>query len=129
MSETFLIEVGDEPAGLVFRDGQQFRFYAATQSFFALDGRSFPSPAHAERAATLLVSPRQPGDKAHLMKRPARAIRAKAPAATGRAPSHPALPRRKRAGISLWQTTSHRWLSSPLALQPLPHAQAKETDR
>ncbi len=129
MSETFLIEVGDEPAGLVFRDGQEFRFYAATQSFFALDGRSFPSPAHAERAATLLVSPPQPVDKTPLKKRPAAASSAKTPAAIGRAPSPPAQPRRKRASASLWQTTSHRWLSGPRPLQSLPHAQAKETDQ
>lgn len=125
MSETFLIEVGDEPAGLVFRDGQEFRFYAATQSFFALDGRSFPSPAHAERAAALLVSP-WPGEKPRPKKRPAGA---RTPPAIGRAPSHLALPRRKRAGLSLWQTASHRWLSGPLPLPSLPHAQAKEIDQ
>ena len=128
MSETFLIEVGDEPAGLVFRDGQDFRFYAATQAFFALDGRSFPSPAHAERAAILLVSP-LPGDKARGTKLATAAIGAKTPPAIGRAPARPALPRRKRAGVSLWQTTSHRWLSGPLPLQSLPHAHAKETDQ
>lgn len=51
MSNAYVIEVHSSPAGLVVRDRGRFRFFAATNDFLGLDGRSFRNPQEAERAA------------------------------------------------------------------------------
>ena len=58
MSAAFVIEVADEPIGIVVRQpGERgFRFHAALRSVQALDGHVFPNPRAAERAAKLRLS-------------------------------------------------------------------------
>jgi hypothetical protein len=53
MSQSYIIEVGDDQIGLVLResDERDFRFHAALHAYQPLDGRRFASPALAERAA------------------------------------------------------------------------------
>jgi hypothetical protein len=51
MSDTYIIEVRSEPAGLVVRDGGRFTFFAANSAFSSLDGRVFRNPREAEQAA------------------------------------------------------------------------------
>jgi len=53
MSDVYVIEVDDLAVGLVARQrgDHGYRFHAALTAVFALDGSSFPSPAHAQRAA------------------------------------------------------------------------------
>ncbi len=61
MSQSFVIEVDEESAGLVVADGERrgFVFHAASSRFGALDGRSFASVRAAEKAAVALRRPRQ----------------------------------------------------------------------
>lgn len=54
MSEPFLVEVWGEPAGIVLREGNAFRFHATARAFFALDGVQFNTPGHARLAAANL---------------------------------------------------------------------------
>jgi hypothetical protein len=57
MSDNYVIEVRPRSAGvtiqagIVVRDGQGFRFFAASRVFDALDGQIFKSPRAAEHAA------------------------------------------------------------------------------
>ena len=51
MSETFFVEIWGEPAGIVVKEGNCFRFHAVTQPFFALDGRKYATPGQARLAA------------------------------------------------------------------------------
>jgi hypothetical protein len=57
MSDNYIIEVRPKAAGItvqagiVVRDGQGFRFFAASRAFDALEGQVFNSPRAAERAA------------------------------------------------------------------------------
>jgi hypothetical protein len=53
MSKSYVIEVGDDQAGLVIReDGErEYCFHAALQSYNALEGRRFANPFLAEQAA------------------------------------------------------------------------------
>jgi hypothetical protein len=51
MSDTFIIEVGSQPAGIVVRDPDGYRFFAASHRFNRLDGQIFRNPRQAERAA------------------------------------------------------------------------------
>ncbi len=53
MSNSFVIEIGDDQVGIVIRDAGEhdFRFHAALSAYQALDGRRFASPASAEKAA------------------------------------------------------------------------------
>ncbi len=55
MSDTYIIEVGSQPAGIIVRDSKGYRFFAATHRFNALEGRLFRNAREAERAARLLV--------------------------------------------------------------------------
>jgi len=59
MSKSFIIEVGDDPAGIVIRnDGEhEFRFHAASAAYQSLEGRRFPTPASAEKAAIRTARP------------------------------------------------------------------------
>jgi hypothetical protein len=51
MSDSYIIEVDCEAAGIVVRDGHGFRFFAATRPFHALEGQMFKNPEQARRAA------------------------------------------------------------------------------
>jgi hypothetical protein len=53
MSQSYVIEVGDDLVGLVLRDNNEndFRFHAASSAYQSLDGRHFASAALAEKAA------------------------------------------------------------------------------
>jgi hypothetical protein len=54
MSDTYIIEVGPKAAGIVVRDPDGYRFFAASHRFNALEGRLFRNAREAERAATRL---------------------------------------------------------------------------
>ncbi len=47
----YFIEVADEPAGVVVRQGRGYKFFATTRRFHALDGQIFGTPSRAELAA------------------------------------------------------------------------------
>ncbi len=51
MSDTYIIEVSSQAAGIVVRDPDGFRFFAASHRFNALDGQIFRNAREAERAA------------------------------------------------------------------------------
>lgn len=51
MSDTYIIEVNSEPAGIVVRDEKGFRFFAANHIFNALEGQLFRNARDAEQAA------------------------------------------------------------------------------
>jgi hypothetical protein len=54
MSEPFVVEVWGEPAGIVLKEGNAFRFHAVARPFFELDGVQFTTPGHARLAAVRL---------------------------------------------------------------------------
>ena len=54
MSEPFIVEIWGEPAGIVLREGNAFRFHATARAFFELDGTQFTTPGHARLAAARL---------------------------------------------------------------------------
>lgn len=56
MSDTYIIEVSSEAAGIVVREKGGFRFFAATHRFNPLEGRIFSSARDAERAATRFLA-------------------------------------------------------------------------
>lgn len=56
MSDTYIIEVSSEAAGIVVRGKGGFRFFAANQRFNPLEGRLFRSAREAERAAKQLLT-------------------------------------------------------------------------
>jgi hypothetical protein len=56
MSNSYIIEVSSQAAGIVVRDAAGYRFFAASQPFFRLDGRLFRSAADAQRAAAQLAN-------------------------------------------------------------------------
>ncbi|MBV5271989.1 MAG: hypothetical protein JZU55_21435 [Afipia sp.] len=58
MSDTYIIEVSSEAAGIVVRDKSGFRFFAATHRFNPMDGRLFKNARDAERAATRCLAGR-----------------------------------------------------------------------
>ena len=51
MYDTYIIETRKGAAGIVVRDGQRFRFFAASHDFNRLEGQIFNSPKEAETAA------------------------------------------------------------------------------
>jgi hypothetical protein len=51
MSDTYIIEVGSQAAGIVVRDAAGYRFFAATHRFNVLEGQLFRNAREAERAA------------------------------------------------------------------------------
>jgi hypothetical protein len=55
MSDTYIIEVGSQAAGIVVRTSGGYRFFAATHRFNALEGRLFRNAREAERAALRLA--------------------------------------------------------------------------
>jgi hypothetical protein len=56
MSDTYIIEVSSEAAGIVVREKAGFRFFAATHRFNPLEGRIFSSAREAERVATRFLA-------------------------------------------------------------------------
>jgi len=55
MSDRYVIEVGSQQAGIVLRDSEGYRFFAASQPFHQLEGQVFRTVRDAERAAARLV--------------------------------------------------------------------------
>jgi len=55
MSDTYIIEVSSQAAGIVVRDRGGFRFFAATHRCNALEGQVFRNAREAERAARRLL--------------------------------------------------------------------------
>jgi hypothetical protein len=56
MSDTYIIEVNSQAAGIVVRDRGGYRFFAATHRFNALEGQVFRNAREAERAARRLLN-------------------------------------------------------------------------
>jgi hypothetical protein len=56
MSDTYIIEVGSQAAGIVVRNPDGYRFFAATHRFNRLEGQLFRNAREAERAARSLAS-------------------------------------------------------------------------
>ncbi len=56
MSESYIIEVCSQPAGIVVRDASGYRFFAAAEPFYRLDGCLFPHVVDAQRAAVQLAN-------------------------------------------------------------------------
>jgi hypothetical protein len=56
MSDTYIIEVGSQPAGIIVRAPGGYRFFAASHRFNRLEGQIFRNPREAERAARRLAS-------------------------------------------------------------------------
>lgn len=55
MPDTYIIEVGSQPAGIVVRDREGYRFFAASNRFNRLEGQVFRNAREAERAALRLA--------------------------------------------------------------------------
>ena len=60
MSDSYIIEIGSGPAGIVVRNPEGFRFFAASHRFNRLEGQVFRNAREAERAAKRLASGDQP---------------------------------------------------------------------
>ena len=56
MSDTYIIEVGSQPAGIIVRVPSGYLFFAASHRFNRLEGQIFRNAREAERAARQLVS-------------------------------------------------------------------------
>jgi hypothetical protein len=56
MSDTFIIEVGSQAAGIVVRNPDGYRFFASSHRFNAMEGQLFRNAREAERAARQLAS-------------------------------------------------------------------------
>jgi hypothetical protein len=56
MSDIFIIEVSSKAAGIVVRNPEGFRFFAASHRFNRLEGQLFSNAREAERAAVRLAS-------------------------------------------------------------------------
>jgi hypothetical protein len=56
MSDCYIIEVNSKPAGVVVRNEQGFRFFAASQRFGRMEGKLFRNASEADRAAVRLAN-------------------------------------------------------------------------
>ena len=56
MSDTYIIEISSQAAGIVVRNPDGYRFFAASHRFNALEGQLFRNAREAERAATRLAN-------------------------------------------------------------------------
>ena len=56
MSDTYIIEVRSQPAGIVVRGPGGYRFFAASHRFSRLEGQIFRNAREAERAARRLAT-------------------------------------------------------------------------
>ncbi len=68
MSDTYIIEVNSEPAGIVVRSPQGFQFFAASHAFNALEGQLFKNARDAERAAYRALHDRTTSKRQDLVK-------------------------------------------------------------
>ena len=59
MSDTYIIEIASQAAGIVVRDAGGYRFFAASQRFNPLEGQLFRNAREAERAARHLANGEQ----------------------------------------------------------------------
>jgi hypothetical protein len=66
MSDTYIIEVASQAAGIVVRSRGGYVFFAATHRFNAMEGQQFRNAREAERAAQRLVN----GDLSLVAQRP-----------------------------------------------------------
>ena len=55
-SDTYIIEVSQQAAGIVVRDPDGYRFFAASHRFNPMEGLLFANAREAERAAFLFAS-------------------------------------------------------------------------
>jgi hypothetical protein len=55
MSDTYIIEVASRAAGIVVRNPDGYRFFAASHRFNSMEGKLFRNPREAERAARRLA--------------------------------------------------------------------------
>lgn len=55
MSDIFIIEVSSKAAGIVVRNPEGFRFFAASHRFNRMEGQLFRNAREAERAAIRLA--------------------------------------------------------------------------
>ena len=55
MSDSYIIEVRSQAAGIVVRNPDGYRFFSATRLFNALEGQLFRNAREAERAAKRLA--------------------------------------------------------------------------
>jgi hypothetical protein len=55
MSDSYIIEVSSQAAGIVVRNPDGYRFFAATRPFAVLEGQLFRNAREAERAAKRLA--------------------------------------------------------------------------
>jgi len=51
MSDNFIIEISSQAAGIVVRNADGYRFFAASHRFDVMEGQLFRSANEAERAA------------------------------------------------------------------------------
>jgi hypothetical protein len=56
MSDTYIIEVRSQAAGIVVREREGYRFFAASHRFNPIEGQVFRSAREAERAAIRLAN-------------------------------------------------------------------------
>jgi hypothetical protein len=56
MSDTYIIEVGSRAAGIVVRNPDGYRFFAAIHRFNPMEGQLFRNAREAERAAVRFAS-------------------------------------------------------------------------
>jgi hypothetical protein len=56
MSDIFIIEVGSQAAGIVVRNSDGYRFFAASHPFNSLEGQVFRNAREAERAAVRVAN-------------------------------------------------------------------------
>ena len=56
MSDSYIIEVSSQAAGIVVRNPDGYRFFAASSRFNALEGQLFRNAREAERAAVRLAN-------------------------------------------------------------------------
>ena len=56
MTDTYIIEVNSQAAGIVVRERQGFTFHAATSQFAPMEGQLFRNAREAERAANVFAT-------------------------------------------------------------------------
>ena len=56
MSQSYIIEISSQAAGIVVRNPEGYVFFAASRRFSRLDGKLFRTAREAERAARRLAS-------------------------------------------------------------------------
>ncbi len=54
MNDTYIIEISDMAVGIVIGERAGYRFFASSQAFHSIDGRLYPTPRAAEKAARAL---------------------------------------------------------------------------